>query len=120
MSPTDTSISSGRPARVTLARDSQDDVGERQVIARVDDGERATLYYGDRVTLELEPGEHRLRSHNTLVWKTVPFTIEPGEHLEFVLVNYAPRFTFSLLALVGAGPLFLRVERRAPSEPQRT
>lgn len=99
-------------ATVTLSRTGDDDVRERQVVARLDDDPKVTLYFGDSVTWSVPAGAHRLRAHNTLVWKTVPFTLEPGDEVEFVLVNYAPRFAFSMLALVGAGPLFLRVERR--------
>jgi len=99
-------------ASVTISRTGDDDVRERQVVARLDDDPKVTLYFGDSVTRSVSAGDHRLRAHNTLVWKTVRFTLEPGDDVEFLLVNYAPRFAFSMLALMGAGPLFLRVERR--------
>ena len=98
---------------VTLARTLSGDVGERQVVARIDGGPPRTLYHGQSVTLELPPGEHRLRVHNTLVWRTVPFTVEAGEHRTFDILNYAPRFAFGLLAVVGAGPLLLKVTERS-------
>lgn len=98
-------------ARVTLSRDAPADSQQRQVIVRIDDGPSTTLMYGDRFTVEVTPGSHLLRANNTLFWKRVPFTIEPGEHLEFRFVNRAGRFTLGLLALVGAAPLYLDIER---------
>src|SRR5262245_37678056 len=73
---------------VTISRNHQTDVKLRQVVARLDGGTKTTLFYGDSITLEVSPGTHRLRAHNTLVWRTVKFTVEAGEHLEFVLINY--------------------------------
>jgi hypothetical protein len=48
-----------------------------------------------------------------LIWKTVKFAVEPGEHLEFLVINKSPAWAFALLALLGAGPLFLKIERRS-------
>lgn len=100
-------------ALVTIARDHAKDAQQRQVIARVDDAPSATLMYGDRITVEVAPGSHVLRANNTLFWKRKPFTIEAGEHLEFVLVNRAGRLTLGLLAVMGVAPLYLDIERRS-------
>jgi hypothetical protein len=97
---------------VTFKRQDVDDAGERQVVVRLDDRASVTLYFGDEATEEVEPGEHRVRVHNTLVWKNLRFSIEPGQRVEFMIVNYAPRFTLGMLALVGAGPLFLRIRQQ--------
>jgi hypothetical protein len=98
---------------VTIVRNDPEDVGLRQVIARIDGLEKITLMFGESWTTELEPGAHRLRVHNTLVWKTEPFTVEPGEHLEFVVINRSSRFAFGVLAMFGAAPLFLTIKRRS-------
>jgi hypothetical protein len=98
---------------VTISRTHPSDVRQRQVIARLDGGDRMTLLFGDSVTLEVPAGEHKLRAHNTLIWKTVKFAVEPGEHLEFLVINKSPAWAFALLALLGAGPLFLKIERRS-------
>lgn len=98
---------------VTISRNHPTDVRQRQVVARLDSGTKATLFYGDSITLEVAPGTHRLRAHNTLVWRTVRFTVEPGEHLEFILINKGPAWTYAMLALLGAAPLFLSIERRS-------
>jgi hypothetical protein len=98
---------------VTISRTHADDVRQRQILARIDDGPVATLMFGDRVTRELVPGGHVLRVNNTLFWKKIAFTIESGEHLEFVAINRAGRMTLSFLALLGVAPLYLTVERRS-------
>jgi hypothetical protein len=98
---------------VTISRRHDGAVRIRQVIARIDDGAPATLMHGDAVTVEVPPGRHLLRANNTLVWKRVAFNVEPGEHLEFVLINRAGRFTMGFLVIMGVAPLLLRIETRA-------
>jgi hypothetical protein len=69
------------------------------------------LRFGDEVTLEVTPGRHRLRVHNTLFWKTLVFAIEPGEHLEFLAINRARWWTYGMAGLLGSAPLFLTVRQ---------
>src|SRR5678816_4772392 len=68
---------------VTIGRTHPSDCGQRQIFARLDDHPYVTLLFGESVTLEVLPGRHRLRVHNTLFWKTIDFAIEPAERLEF-------------------------------------
>lgn len=98
---------------VTISRAHPDDVGDRQVFVRLDGGERVALLYGESCTAELQPGAHHVRIHNTLVWKNINFTIEPGEHLEFVVINAGKWWTAGVAGVLGAAPLFLKVERRS-------
>ena len=98
-------------ARVTVRRQSPEDVRMRQLVASVDGRNGATLLHGDSVTIEIEPGPHRLRVHNTLVWKTVRFDAAPGEHVRFSAVNRAGFGTYSMIGLLGAGPLYVTVTR---------
>jgi len=100
---------------ITITRTHRQDVKQRQVVVTIDGERRTTLLYGDSVTLEVAAGEHRLRVHNTLVWRTVRFAVEPGEHLEFMVINRSPAWTYAMLALFGAAPMFLRIERRSLS-----
>jgi hypothetical protein len=99
-------------ARITVRRTHAEDVRQRQVIVRVDDGDKATLMFGDVFSRELAPGEHHLRVHNTLFRKTIPFSIAENEHAEFDVINRAGPVTMSFLALMGAAPLYLSVARR--------
>jgi hypothetical protein len=96
---------------VTISRAHPDDCGQRQVIARLNDGPRITLIFGESFTQEVKPGRHHLRVHNTLFWKNEHFSIEPGEHLEFVLINGARWWTYGVVGYLGAAPLFLTVQR---------
>ena len=58
-------------ARITIARTSDTDVQQRQVIVSVDDGPKATLVFGQSVSWDLPPGPHVLKANNTLIWKKV-------------------------------------------------
>jgi hypothetical protein len=100
-------------ALVTLSRTHRSDCGQRQVIVQLDHGPKAKLAFGDAFTVEVPPGAHHLRVHNTLFWKNVRFTIEPGEHLDFLVRNEARWWTYGLVARLGSAPLLLRVERRS-------
>jgi hypothetical protein len=99
-------------ARVTVTRTSDKDVAHRQIYAAIDDHPPATLMFGDSVGWDIAPGEHRLKANNTLQWKKVNFTAEPGEQIEFVVINKAGGFTLGFLSLLGVAPLYLTIERR--------
>src|SRR5438045_3074761 len=99
------------PARITVTRQAADDVRTRQLVVSVDGEKVATLLYGESVTREVPPGQHRLRVHNTLVWKTIDLDLAAGEHASFSAVNVAGFGTVSMLGLLGAGPLYVRVVR---------
>ncbi len=98
---------------VTIDREHAEDSRQRQVLIRVDGGPTSALMFGDRITMEVAPGPHVLRANNTLFWKRVPFTIEPGDHLEFTMINRAGRLTLGFLAVMGVAPLYLDIERRS-------
>src|SRR5437870_1587268 len=70
-------------ALVTVSRAHASDCRQRQIVDRLDGGPKVQLLFGESMTLEVEPGAHHLRVHNTLMWRNIPFTIELGEHLEF-------------------------------------
>jgi len=99
------------PAAVTITRTSESDFKSRQLVVAIDGARAATLLWGDSVTRELEPGPHRVRVHNTLVWKTVEFTLQPGEQVFFEAVNRTGISTFLLLPVLGIGPLFVTLRR---------
>lgn len=98
---------------VTVSRAHPSDVGQRQVIVRLDDGPKLKMVFGDEFTMELQPGRHKLFVHNTLFWKTTYFCIEPGEHLEFIVINTARWWTAGLVGVLGSAPLFLQVVLRS-------
>jgi hypothetical protein len=100
-----------RPARLTLRRRSPRDAQQRQIVASMDGEPFATLLFGETESREIPPGPHRLRVHNTLVWKTVEFTARPGEEVVYTIINRAGWGTWWMLSLLGAGPLYLTVVR---------
>ena len=104
------------PSAVTVTRTSQADFGSRQLEVSIDGRWVATMLWGDSITRELEPGSHRLRIHNTFVWKTVDFTLEANEQIFFEAVNQAGPGTYLLSLVFGVGPLYVKI-RRSPEGP---
>jgi hypothetical protein len=99
------------PAAVTITRTSDADFKTRQLVVSIDGEHIATLLWGDSITRELQPGSHRMRVHNTLVWQTVEFTLAPREQLYFEVVNRPGPGTLVMTLLFGIGPLYLTVRR---------
>jgi hypothetical protein len=99
------------PASVTITRTSEADYKTRQLVVSIDGDPVGTLLWGDSVTRELEPGRHRIRVHNTLVWKSVEFTLAPGEQAFFEAINRSGPGTLAMTLLFGAGPLYVSVNR---------
>ncbi|HTC25023.1 MAG TPA: hypothetical protein VK688_11710 [Gemmatimonadales bacterium] len=105
--------------QVTFSRTDPTDVGQRQIYVRVDEAPTRTLRFGESHTEVVTPGSHRLHANNTLFWKRVAFTIEPGEEIEFALINRAGAVAATLLALVGVAPLRLVIEKRRSANRPR-
>ena len=99
------------PPRITVSRRSTEDVRQRQLVLSLDGRPWATLLFGETATRELEPGPPELRVHNTLVWKTVSFEAAPGDHVRFSAVNRPGWGTYTMLSLLGVGPLYVSVTR---------
>lgn len=108
------SLETPEKARLTVERTGANDVRTRQVVMSLDGERIATLLFGERTTREIPSGHHRLRAHNTLVWKTIEFDAAPNEHVRFRVVNRAGLGSMTLVALLGVGPLFVAVERMPP------
>jgi hypothetical protein len=98
-------------AVLTVERCDPADVRTRQLVVSLDGEPLATLLFGGAATRRIIRGPHRLRVHNTLVWKNVTFDAAAGEHVRFRVVNRAGFGSLLLLGLLGAGPLYVTVER---------
>ncbi|HUQ92244.1 MAG TPA: hypothetical protein VM120_11235 [Bryobacteraceae bacterium] len=81
------------------------------MIVKLDGEPFATLVYGRQSTRAVPPGPHRLNLNNTWAWKTLNFDLQPGEHATFQLINRSGRFTWFLVSLLGAGPMYITIER---------
>jgi hypothetical protein len=103
-------------ARLSIHRASDEDARQRQVILTLDGGELATLLYGQHATREIPAGRHRLRANNTLVWKTIEFDAAPGDELHVTIVNRAAPGMLALVALFGAGPMYVTMELDAAKQ----
>jgi len=100
-------------SRLTVNRNSPNDVQQRQVIIKLDGERFAVLLYGQSVTREIPAGSYRLRFDNTWATKTVEFKIADGEEVTYNVINRAGRFTWWMVGVLGAGPMYLTVERAA-------
>ena len=103
-------------AVLTVERRDPSDVRIRQLVVTLDGDPFATLLFGQVATRSISAGPHRLRVHNTLVWRNVAFDASHGEHVRFVAVNRAGPGSMTLIALLGAGPLYVTLERRGADE----
>jgi hypothetical protein len=80
------------------------------VIVKLDGEPFATLLFGQSVTREIPPGSHRLRFDNTWVKKAIEFKSVEGEEIKFNIINRAGRFTWWMVGVLGAGPMYLTIE----------
>ena len=100
------------PTGITVTRTSEEDWKTRQLVVAIDGRRVAEMMWGDSRMFELDPGPHTLRVHNTLVWKTVPFTLAPGEQIFFEAINRASASSYFCLAvLIGIAPLWVTLRR---------
>ena len=100
-------------AKLTIARTSDDDVKQRQIIIKLDGEWIGELMYGKTLTRAIPAGRHEIRFDNTWKKKTETFEAAPGEHVKFRVTNKTGRFTWALVATIGAGPMYVEVEREA-------
>lgn len=100
------------PSQLTVTRASSADVKQRQVILKLDGEPFGVLLFGETITRAIEPGSYSLRFDNTWIKKTVEFKIAEGEHVTYQVINRAGRFTWWMVAALGAGPLYLTIERQ--------
>ena len=100
------------PTGITITRTSEEDWKTRQLVVAIDGTRVADLLWGDSMMFQLEPGPHTLRVHNTLVWKTIQFSLAPGEQLFFEAINRASALSYFCLGLlIGIAPLWVTLRR---------
>jgi hypothetical protein len=99
-------------SRITVRRQSKDDIGIREIFVSLDGDSLGILSVGQEVSRELTPGPHRLTVHNTLFRKSQEFTVRVGEHAGFAVSNRAGFGTYSPLAFfLGAMLVYLSLRR---------
>lgn len=106
-----TNTESEQPARLLVTRSSERDVKNRQVFVSLDGNPIGDMLFGEKIERPIKPGQHYMRVHNTLFWKTIDFEAKPGETVHFETVNYAGKGFLHIVLIIGVAPLFLAVER---------
>ena len=109
-----------QPTQITIHRTSLDDEQTRQIICALDGKRFGQVLYGETLTCEISPGPHLLRVHNTLVWKTAAFDVEPGGHAHFTVWNKALFGYFTMLVFLGSAPLGLGLALGRPGALSET
>ena len=102
-----------QPASVMVARKDPSDCQQRQLVISLDGKKIGGLLFGYAIARDVAPGQHTLRVHNTLVWKTLTFDVKPGEQVRFEAINRMGLMTVPLMWLLGVGPLYVTVRRVA-------
>jgi len=107
------------PGRLTIYRTSAADEQSRQILCSIDGDYVGQLLFGQTLTRDVAPGEHRLTANNTLYWKTRPFTVAPGQHVEFTVMNllFGGTLMKMLFVFFGAAPLKLGLMPGPPTDP---
>ena len=100
-----------QPASVTIVRNSHEDFKQRQLVVWLDGEKLGDLMFGETFSRDVQPGPHKLRVSNTLVWKTVAFEVKPGEQVRFEAINRPGRVTYTMLVMLGVGPLYVTLRR---------
>ena len=113
MSPEKSFDASAASAKVTVTRDSPDDVQTRQIEIYFDGQRQGELLFGDTLTFAVAPGRHTLRVDNTWNHKDLDLEVIAGNDLRFVTKSSAGEFSRFLLVAFGAGPIYVSIEPAA-------
>ena len=99
------------PARLTIVRDTPDDVQDRWIRLWLDGKYWDTLRYGMTLSVELPPGLHHLKASNTLNRSALEFDAKPGEHIRVRCHNAIARAGFLSILTIGVAIIRVRLER---------
>lgn len=98
-------------SRLTITRKSPEDCKMRQILIDLDDKRFAALVFGKTATRAVTAGRHSVVVNNTWNKKRVEFDVAPGEHVKFRAASRTGKFTWFLVAVMGAGPMYVSIER---------
>ncbi len=102
-------------ARLTVRRQSDRDVGIREVYVTLDGRRLGMLKARQELTVDVEPGPHVLVVTNQLFTRKAQFTLAVSEHASFMAINKAGPGTFGVLGFfLGANLIYLALERETP------
>ncbi len=101
-------------SRITITRNSPEDVQTRQIVVFLDGELMGELLFGDEIALPVSPGRHTLRVDNTWNHKDLNIDVSAGDDLHFVTKSIAGDLSRFLLVAFGAGPIYVSIEPVAP------
>lgn len=105
--------------RSTLLRISHPQEGNylgRGLNLSLDGRELKHLKAGRAIVKEIEAGHHKLRADNTYHARTIEFDASRGEQVHFRITNRVGFLGSMIIAVLGAGPMHLVIERAEPVE----
>jgi len=114
MPPENSADASGPAAKITITRDSPDDVQTRQIEIYLDGQHKGELLFGDALTFSVAPGRHTLRVDNTWNHKDLELDVSAGSDLRFLTKSKAGQLSRFLLIAFGAGPIYVSIEPAPP------
>jgi hypothetical protein len=104
-------------AQLRVTHKHEADYMARGIKLALDDADLNLLKSGTSTLVEIEPGHHRLRIDNTFHAKTVEFDVRAGEQVHYRIWNKRG-FGSWLVELLGAGPMYLAIEKAEPFESE--
>lgn len=99
------------PARLTIIRDTPDDIQDRWIRLWLDGNFWDTLRYGRTLSIEIPPGDHLLKASNTLNRDALASDAKPGEHIKVRCHNALARGGFLSILMIGVAIIRVRLER---------
>jgi hypothetical protein len=97
---------------LTVARNAPDDIKMRDLYVSVDELPEWTLPYEATRSVELSPGEHRIKITNRLFSQSVTFSLTSGQAANFRVANIPAGALFAPLMIIGGmGGYKVRIER---------
>jgi hypothetical protein len=103
-------------ARLSITRDHPEDVQDRVVKLWLDGEAIGRLPYGQTETLDIAPGRHVVKAHNTLFGTSIEFDAAPGEEVRLSCVNGLTGGGKLMVLMLGVAYLRVRLAR-LPSVP---
>jgi hypothetical protein len=98
-------------ARLTVSHPKEGNDMGRGLTLSLDGKDLPHLKAGRTISREIAPGQHRLRVNNTYHKKTVEFDAQPGEQVHYRIKNRIGFFGSMMITVLGAGPMYLEIER---------
>ena len=99
------------PARLSITRDTPDDIQDRWIRLWLDGEYWETLRYGVTLSKDIPAGQHKLKASNTLNRDTLEFDAKPGEHIKVRCHNSIARGGFLSILMIGVAVIRVRLER---------